>query len=110
MWLQQAGKSDMQCMKEYVLLVGQLDPHYNETVRGVATGEIREINFHKSEQSANPIQRQVPQPKPIDNTEYENTLNKSEKEIYDLFTDIAENKNEKKLLTLVKSGQLKVTD
>lgn len=37
-WLQQSGKSDSQVMKEYILLVGQLDIHFNETVRGVASG------------------------------------------------------------------------
>ena len=41
-------------IKEYVLLVGQLDLQFNETVRGVASGAIKEINFHKSEQG-NPL-------------------------------------------------------
>lgn len=44
-WDQQNGKDQLQCYKEYILLVGQLDLHFNETVRGVASGQIKEINF-----------------------------------------------------------------
>ena len=35
-WLQQKGKGETQCMKEYICLVAELDPHFNETVRNVA--------------------------------------------------------------------------
>ena len=44
-WLQQSGKEELKCIKEYVILVGQIDPHFNETVRNVASGVIREINI-----------------------------------------------------------------
>ena len=40
----------MQVLKEYIILVGQIDLQFNETVRGVASGTIKEINFHKADQ------------------------------------------------------------
>ena len=44
-WLQQVGKSDLQCQKEYILLVGQCDKQFNEQVKGVVSGLITDINI-----------------------------------------------------------------
>ena len=42
-WLQQAGKTKFQCQKEYITLIGQNEPHFNETVKAVGRGELRQI-------------------------------------------------------------------
>ena len=47
-WLQQSGKSDLQCKKEYILLVAQYDSSLKGTVDGVINGDIKEINYMKS--------------------------------------------------------------
>ena len=45
MWLQQAEKSELQCMKEYILLVAQFDKQIENTTKNVASGLIKEINI-----------------------------------------------------------------
>ena len=35
----------MQCWKEYILLVGQCDPQFNEQVKAVCSGVIKDINI-----------------------------------------------------------------
>ena len=68
-WLQQSGKSEMRCIKEYIILIGQFDPHFNETVKNVASGVIREINFETAGQKG-PMTKSVPIPSKPDDSEY----------------------------------------
>ena len=72
-WKQQDGKSEMQCLKEYIILMGQVDPHFNETVKNVASGLIREINF-ETMGSKGPMTKSVSVPQKPDDTEYVATL------------------------------------
>lgn len=42
MWLQQSGKDEEQCLREYILLVAQTDPIFDETVvKKVIDGTIK---------------------------------------------------------------------
>ena len=68
-WKQQDGKSEMQCLKEYIILMGKVDPHFNETVKNVSTGLIREINF-ETVGDKGPMTKSVPVPSKPDDTEY----------------------------------------
>ena len=68
-WKQQDGKNEMQCLKEYIILMGQVDPHFNETVKNVASGAIREINF-ETVGDRGPMTKSVPVPSKPDDTEY----------------------------------------
>ena len=52
-WLQQAGKTKLQCQKEYVILLGQHDPYFNETVKAVAKGELTKISDPKEKKGLN---------------------------------------------------------
>ena len=54
--------------------------------------------------------KSVSSQKPIDNSKYEKSLTKTEKDIYNLYVSIADNRDESKLLSLVKSGELKCSD
>ena len=68
-WKQQDGKNEMQCLKEYIILMGKIDPHFNETVKNVASGQIREINF-ETVGDRGPMTKSVPIPSKPDDTEY----------------------------------------
>ena len=59
----------MQCLKEYIILMGKVDPHFNETVKNVASGQIREINF-ETVGNRGPMTKSVPTPSKPDDTEY----------------------------------------
>lgn len=87
-WLQQAGKSVEQCYKEYIILVAQIDKQYNETVNGVITGVIQEININR--QDANPFAKEVPQPVKPDDTEYIEGLEGEDKRIFEVYNDLLE--------------------
>jgi hypothetical protein len=51
----------------------------------------------------------VPTPKKPDNTEYEQSLTSREKEMYDLYTQIQNDRDEAGLLRAVRDGELKPT-
>lgn len=50
--------------------------------------------------------KQVPQPKKPDDTQYKKGLTPRENEIFELYQDIGERKDEQKLITLVKKGTI----
>ena len=49
--------------------MGKVDPHFNETVKNVASGHIREINF-ETVGDRGPMTKSVPVPSKPDDTEY----------------------------------------
>lgn len=49
----------------------------------------------------------MPLPKKPDNTEYEASLSHREKDIYTLYKEIEDNRDESKLVSLVKQGTIK---
>ena len=53
--------------------MGQIDPHYNETVKNIASGLIREINFETAGEKG-PMTKSVPVPSKPDDSEYIATL------------------------------------
>ena len=83
-WLQQADKGEIQCIKEYIILVGQCDAQFNETVKSVASGAIKEINID-TEGSGNPFIKTVPCPAKPDDTEYKNSLKGRDREIFKIY-------------------------
>ena len=88
--------------------MGIVDPHFNETVRGVASGVIQEINF-ESAAGKGPMTKSVPVPSKPDDTEYIAGLTIDEKEIFKLYQEITENKEEKKLIELIETQKIKPT-
>ena len=48
--------------------MGSIDPHFNETVQGVASGRIREYNLQYA--SNGPMTKSVPTPSKPDDSEY----------------------------------------
>ena len=108
-WVQQVEKSGLQCQREYIILVAQCDAQFMETVKGVAQGVIQEINVDKYGQQ-NPFAKSVPQPEKPDDSEYLATLKGKDLSMHELYEEIQDSKNESKLLSLIRSGQVKVTD
>ena len=92
-------------MKEYIILVAQCDKQFNETVNGVITGVIEEININR--QDANPFIREVPQPPKPDDSAYLKSLEGEDKRIFDIYKELPENNDEAKLIRLVKSQELR---
>ena len=80
-----------------------------ETVRSVATGQIQEINMDKYG-DANPFARSVPQPEKPDDSEYIASLKGKDLSMHELYEELTESRDEKKLLSLIESGKVKVTD
>ena len=90
-------------MKEYILLVGQCDPHFNETVKGIANGSIKEINFH-SAGTGNPFEKTVPIPLKPDDSAYIKDLDGRDKELFEIYQQLED--DEAKLVVLVSSGKI----
>lgn len=62
-----------------MLLAGQHDPNFNKIVLSVATGEIKEINFHKMDrpnESGNPLLPVHSMPVKPDDSKYISELNR----------------------------------
>ena len=45
MWLQQKGKPEIQCMKEYIVLISQHDVYTQQILEQVIDGRLKEIKF-----------------------------------------------------------------
>ena len=58
----------------------------------------------------NPFAKSVPQPEKPDDSEYLKTLNAKDLSMHELYEEIQDSKNESKLLDLIRSGRVKVTD
>ena len=86
-WLQQLDKSGVQCMKEYIILVGQCDIQFMETVKGVSSGRIEEINIQEHS-SGNPLAPVVPLPSKPDDSEYLDALKGKDKKMHELYEEI----------------------
>ena len=107
LWLQQAGKTKLECQKEYIVLVGQHDPHFNETVKGVSRGEIKDINLNKAGESWKPPNSVPVKP---DNSEYIKDLKVDQKVIFNLYNQVSETKDENKLISFLEKGTLRPDD
>ena len=59
---------------------------------------------------ANPFAKSVPQPEKPDDSEYLATLDAKDLSMHELYEEIQDSKNESKLLSLIRSGKVKVTD
>ena len=80
-----------------------------ETVKGVASGVIQEINVDKYGQG-NPFARSVPQPEKPDDSEYLKSLSGKDLSMHEVYAEIGDSKHESKLLSLIRSGKVSVTD
>ena len=59
---------------------------------------------------ANPFAKSVPQPEKPDDSEYLATLDAKDISMHELYEEIQDSKNESKLLSLIRSGKVKVSD
>lgn len=89
--------------------MAQCDKQFNEQVNGVISGAIREININMFEVS-NPLAPTVSCPIRPDETKYISSLSPREKKIFDLYAELEANKDEKRLINLVETGELRPTD
>lgn len=93
-WLQQKGKDQSQCIREYCLLVATVDVQFNETLKAVASGLIKEINIDSVKAAMGaPLLKPVPQPAKPDNTEYISSLKDSDLDIFNLYQQIEHSKD-----------------
>ena len=79
-------------MKEYIILVGQCDPHFNETVKNIANGTIKEINFQAAG-TGNPFEKTVPLPSKPDDSAYINDLDGRDKELFEIYSRLDVNES-----------------
>ena len=86
-WAQQTEKSSFRCQLEYIILVGQCDIQFMETVKGVASGVIQEINIDVASQE-NPFAKNVPLPARPDDSEYLAGLSGMDKRMHALYAQI----------------------
>jgi hypothetical protein len=63
-------------MREYILVVGQVDAQFLETVRNVGNGTIKEINYEATQMDGGggPLSKTVSVPQPIDDSAYVESL------------------------------------
>lgn len=81
-----------------------------ETVKNVASGAIQEINVDKYGQ-ANPFAKSVPQPEKPDDSAYLASLSGRDLSMHEVYEEVRESCNkESRLLSLIKSGKISVTD
>lgn len=95
------------------MLAGQHDPNFNKIVHSVATGEIKQINFHKmdkQDENGNPLLPVHSMPIKPDESKYIAELNRQETKVYEIYKGLEDSKDEAKLLELVRSGKLQPTD
>ena len=45
MWLQQKGKDEIQCMKEYIMLIAKFDKYTESVLKQVLDETLKEIKF-----------------------------------------------------------------
>ena len=103
-WLQQKGKAKLQCQKEYILLLAQHDPFFNETVQAVANGDLTEIANPNGEKGFAKTVSTIARGDP---TEYVATLTPDEKTIFGWYEAIAQGRDEVKLDQCFELGVLK---
>lgn len=89
--------------------MGQCDAQFMENVKGVASGVIQEINVDKYGQG-NPFAKSVPQPEKPDDTKYLASLSGKDLSMHEIYEEIRDSKHESKLLSLIRSGKVSVTD
>jgi len=75
-WIQQAGKSDRQCMLEYILLTASLDDGFDKLVKHVAAGDTKELQEVVNTRAipGSGLEPPCSLPQKPDNTEYLRSL------------------------------------
>ena len=86
-WKQQKDKSELECKKEYILLISEFSKSVNGTLEGIMSGKIDKLNY-KSKNLANStggaLAKSVPKPKDLhvaENQKFVASLNKRELEL-----------------------------
>ncbi len=75
-WLQQKGKNEDQCIREYIALFALCDPPYAQIVDQIVTGKIKNIKIEDTSNKAGGIMsKSVPRPKAEDPSQYIQSLN-----------------------------------
>ena len=100
------GKSDRQCMLEYILLTASVDESFNRLVAEVAQGRVKEMAPSKVMPGSG-LEPPVSVPQKPDDRSYIEGLRADEREIFEIYRDILENEDEAGLVALVKEGRLK---
>ena len=93
-------------MLEYIILTASVDESFNKLLNEVIAGKVKEFAPAKIIPWSG-LEPPVSVPQKPDNKAYIDGLRDDEKEIFNIYQDIIENKNEVGLVQLVKNGVVK---
>lgn len=120
-WCAVKGKSMPHAKIDYIITWSNIETKFslqgaiNHQLNGGDDAETKNLKAATKKRQQidsvkNPMEKEVPRPMKVDNSEYLGGLTKQEKEIHGWFEEVRKSKKENKLLELVKSKKMSAKD